>query len=60
MTAFQVYHMRREHGDGSSKLGGVEGASVNVWGSMGRRDSLEKGKGGVWWKGLPRKRKISG
>ena len=44
MTAFQVYHMRREHGDGSSKFGGVEGASVNVWGSMGRRDSLEKGK----------------
>ena len=34
MTAFQVYHMCREHGEGPSKLGGVEGASVNVWGSM--------------------------
>ena len=57
MTAFQVYHMRREHGEGSSKFGGVDGASVNVWGSMwqrtpwkeekeeyGGRDSLEKGK----------------
>ena len=45
MTAFKVYHMCREHGEGSSKIGGVEGASVNVWGSMGG--------------GLPRKTKIS-
>ena len=37
MTAFQVYHMRREHGEGSSKFGGVDGASVNVWGSMWQR-----------------------
>ena len=43
MTAFKVYHMCREHGEGSSKIGGVEGASVNVWESMGE--------------GLPRKRK---
>ena len=35
MTAFKVYHMCREHGEGSSKIGGVEGASFNVWGSMG-------------------------
>ena len=35
MTAFNVYHMCREHGDGPSKIGGVEGASFNVWGSMG-------------------------
>ena len=35
MTAFQVYHMCREHGEGSLKFGGVEGASVNVWRSMG-------------------------
>ena len=54
MTAFKVYHMCREHGEGSSKIGGVEGASVNVWGSMG-----EGGKEGVWGEGLPRKRKIS-
>ena len=45
MTAFQVYHMCREHGEGFSKFGGVEGASVNVWGSIRE--------------GLPRKRKIS-
>ena len=30
MTAFKVYHMCREHGEGSSKIGGVERASVNV------------------------------
>ena len=35
MTAFQVFHMCRDHGEGSSKFGGVEGASVNVWESMG-------------------------
>ena len=35
MTAFRVYHMYREHGEASSKIGGVEGASVNAWGSMG-------------------------
>ena len=35
MTAFQVYHMCREHEEGSSEFGGMEGASVNVWGSMG-------------------------
>ena len=35
MTAFKVYHMCREHGEASSKISGVEGASVNVWGSMG-------------------------
>ena len=44
MTTFKVYHMCREYGEGSSKIGGVEGASFNVWESMGRRDSLEKGK----------------
>ena len=43
MTAFKVYNMCRKHGEGSWKIGGVEGASVNVWGSMGE--------------GLPRKRK---
>ena len=43
MIAFKVYHMCRKHGEGSSKIGGVEGASVNVWESMGE--------------GLPRKRK---
>ena len=42
MIAFKVYHMCSEHGKGSSKIGGVEGASFNVWESMG---------------GLPRKRK---
>ena len=30
MNAFKVYHMCREHGEGSSKFGGVDGASVNV------------------------------
>ena len=35
MTAFKVYRMYREHGEGSSKIVGVEGASFNVWGSMG-------------------------
>ena len=40
MTAFKVYHMCREHGEGSSKICGVEGAS---W-KHGGRDSLEKGK----------------
>ena len=35
MTAFKVYHMCRKHGEGSSKIGGVEGASFNVWESMG-------------------------
>ena len=30
MTAFKVYHMCREHGEGSSKIDGVEGASANV------------------------------
>ena len=35
MAAFKVYHMCREHGEGSSKFGGVDGAFVNVWGSMG-------------------------
>ena len=43
MTAFKVFHMCRKHGEGPSKIGGLEGASVNVWGSMGE--------------GLPRKRK---
>ena len=43
MTAFKVSHMCRKHGEGSLKIGGVEGASVNVWGSMGE--------------GLPQKRK---
>ena len=32
MTAFKVYHMCREHGEGSSKIGGVEGASVRSMG----------------------------
>ena len=35
MNAFQVFHMCREHGEGSSKFGGVEGASVDVWENMG-------------------------
>ena len=35
MTAFKVYHMCWEHGEGSSKFGGVGGVSVNVWGCMG-------------------------
>ena len=35
MTAFKVYHVCREHGESSSKIGGVEGASFNVWESMG-------------------------
>ena len=35
MTAFQIFHMCREHGEGSSKFGGVEGASVDVWENMG-------------------------
>ena len=35
MTAFKFYHMCRKHGEGSSKTGGVEGASFNVWESMG-------------------------
>ena len=30
MTVFEVYHMCSEHGKGSSKLGKVERASVNV------------------------------
>ena len=34
ITAFNVYHRYREHEEGSSKFGGVEGALVNVWGSM--------------------------
>ena len=61
MTTFKVYHMCREHGEGTSKIGGTEGASFNVWRSRGR-DSLEKEKQGVWGGGgvgLPRKRKIS-
>ena len=37
MTAFKFYHMCREHGEGSSKTGGVEEDSFNVWGSMGGR-----------------------
>ena len=44
MTTFKVYHMCREYGEGSSKIGGLEGVSFNVWESMGRRDSLEKEK----------------
>ena len=44
MTAFKVYHICREHEEGSPKIGRVEGASFNVWESMGGRDSLEKGK----------------
>ena len=59
MAAFKVYHMCREHGEGSLKFGGVGGASVNVLGSIGGGNSLEKGKGEVWGEGLPRKRKIS-
>ena len=35
MTVFQVYQICREHGEDSSKFGGVKGASVNVSGSMG-------------------------
>ena len=34
ITAFNVCHRCREHEEGSSKSGGVEGALVNVWGSM--------------------------
>ena len=58
MTAFKVYHMCRKHGESSSKIGGVEEASLNVWGVWGK-DSLEKGRGAVWGEGLPRKREIS-
>ena len=36
MAAFKVYHICREHEEGSSKTGGVEGASFNVWESMGK------------------------
>ena len=43
MTAFKVYDICRKHGEGSSKIGGVDGASVNVQGVWGK-DSLEKGK----------------
>ena len=35
MTAFKVYHIYKNHGEGSSKIGVVEGVSVNVWGSIG-------------------------
>ena len=35
MTTFQVFHMCREHEEGSLRFGGVEGASVNVWESIG-------------------------
>ena len=35
MTAFKVYQICREHGDGSSNFGGMKGVSFNVWGSMG-------------------------
>ena len=37
ITAFKVYaeNMCREHGEGSSKFGGVDVASVNVWERMG-------------------------
>ena len=52
MTVFQVYQICREHGEDSSKFGGVKGASVNVSGSMGG-DSLENGKGGVLGGGTP-------
>ena len=45
MTAFKFYHMCRKHGEGSSKISGVERASVNVWGE--------------WGKGLLRKTNIS-
>ena len=43
MTAFQVYHIWREHGQSPSKLCGVEGASV-MYGKVWGRDSLEKRK----------------
>ena len=50
MTAFKVYRMCRKHGECSSKIGGVEGASFNVWKSMGdgpprkrKRGSMEEG-----------------
>ena len=42
MTAFKAYHMCREHEDCPSKIGGVEEASVNVWGSMGGGIPLKK------------------
>ena len=45
MTAFKVYHMFREHGEGSSKL-------------VGWRE-LHSMHEEVWGKGLPGKRKIS-
>ena len=35
MTAFKVYDMCREHGESSSKFGGLKEASVNVCGSIG-------------------------
>ena len=34
MSAFKVYLMCREHGEGSSKFGGVDGASINARGCM--------------------------
>ena len=37
MTAFKVYHKCIKHGESSSKISGVEGASVNLWGSIGGR-----------------------
>ena len=45
MNAFKVYHMCREHGEYSSKIGEVEGASFNVWGSIGGGTPLRKEKG---------------
>ena len=39
---FKVYHMCREHAEGSSKVDGVEGASFSVWGSMGGRPRKRK------------------
>ena len=52
MTTFQVYHMYREHGEGSSKFCRVEGASVNVWGIMGagtpRKKENEEYGGGTF------------
>ena len=47
MTAFKVYHMCREHGEASSKISGVEGASVNVWGSMGEGLSRKRKRGSM-------------
>ena len=59
MIAFKVYHMCRKHGGGLFKNWWRGGSFSQCMGERGVKDSLEKGKEGIWGKGLPRKRKIS-